>query len=147
MKRALSIALVALVVSGMFALAFMRSAEFRNEDTTLLDDVASFLVLLLVLVFVAVAADFFGDSFLTVTKEKQRLKVIEPEHAAASRVIESARAEIADRQAAPQVWESRAKELGSAYAGEFNAEVARQEKRSSHERPFLGNDGRGSDES
>jgi len=142
MKRVVSAALVLLVVLGMVALAYMRASEFRSEDTTLLDDAASFFVILLILSFIAIAIDYFGDSFLFVTREKQRLKVLEPEHAAASGVIDSARGGIADRQLAPQLWESRARELAAAYQGEYQAEVARQKARASSQQPFLDDSGR-----
>ncbi len=142
MKRVISAALVLLVVFGIVALAYMRASEFRSEDTSLADDVASFFVILLILCFIAIAIDYFGDSFLHVTRERQRLKTLEPEHAAAANVIDDARNKIADRQLAPQLWESRARELAAAYQGEYQAEVARQKTRNTAQQPFLGEDRR-----
>ncbi|MFA6954322.1 MAG: hypothetical protein WC538_00460 [Thermoanaerobaculia bacterium] len=142
MKRVISVGLVLLVVFGIVALAYMRASEFRSEDTTMADDAASFFVILLILSFIAIAIDYFGDSFLHVTRERQRRKILEPEHAAASKVIDTARNEIAYRQLAPQLWVSRARELAAAYQGEYQAEVARQKSRNTAPDPFLGQDRR-----
>ena len=143
MKKVVSIAAVLLVIFGIVAIAWVRSAEFRTQDSSRMDDAAWFVLLLFLLVATAIAIHHFGNSLLDVTRAKNRLKTIEPEHDAAHSDIESARREIAEREEAPGMWERRARELAAMYDGEYKAEIARMSARSTTpSTPFLGDDGK-----
>jgi hypothetical protein len=144
MKKYFSIAIVLLVILGILAAAYVRSAEFRTQDSSRLDDAAWFFLLLFLLVIIAIAIHYFGDSWFAVTRAKHRLKTIEPEHDAAHADVEAARREIAEREEAPGLWERRARELAAAYDGEYKAELARINARSMQHLP--GGDGGDSDD-
>jgi len=144
MKRPVRFLVVVLLLLAIVAVAYTRAGEFRTEDSTLLEDVARFALLMVLLGVVGYALHLVGKSFLHVTRAYHHLRVIEPEYAKEVAEIESAEQAIAARQQAPKKWESCAKQLAAIYSGEFAAEVARL-KRSAGRLSFPSGGGEGDD--